>query len=162
MHVQLLFLISSYVRPMKSSQNRNTDTKREIVCANWKPKACMVSGVWNWTSVALWPVLFSQEALIHYTLDVYSSLGLDHGQEWLICPSLTASPHNYLLVQLRDRIACIQGKVNKVEMWKVKCFGPDRSEIPSNLTFHTPLLISVFSLLVAFISFSHIFCLAVP
>jgi hypothetical protein len=115
----------------------------------------MVSGVWNWTSVALWPVLFSQEALIHYTLDVFSSLGLDHGQGWSICSSLTASPHNCLFLQLRDGMACNGGKVKKVERWNV--FG--LTEVKCRhiwLSLHHPLFLSS-TFIVVFIRVPHVF-----
>lgn len=154
MHVQLLFLISSYVRPVKSSQNRNTDTKRERGWTNWKPRALTVSVVWNCTAIALWPVLFSQEALIHYTLDVFSSLGLDHGQGWSICPSLTASPHNCLFLQLRDGMACNGGKVKEVERWNV--FGLTEVKCRHiRLSLHHSLFLS--STFVVFIRVRHVF-----
>lgn len=61
----------------------------------------------------------SVKALIHYILDIYSSLHPYHRLAWSICPSLAASPHSCLPELSGHWMTSFAAKVNKVNMWKV-------------------------------------------
>lgn len=61
----------------------------------------------------------SVKALIHYILDIYSSLHPYHRLAWSICPSLAASPHSCLPEPSGHWMTSFAAKVNKVNMWKV-------------------------------------------